>query len=77
MPADIGRVSEVVMSAANGLLPEGELIEAEHKQGEGIELFSLEIRAGELVHELIFSRAGELDRHLLRVPATIEVPVAP
>lgn len=68
-------VPEPALAAAGRLLPEGEVVEAETKEGPGIDEVHLEVRVGELIHYLVLQPTGELVRHGLRIPTTIEIPV--
>lgn len=65
-----------VAEAVARLVPNGEIIEAESKEGPGLNAVHVEVRAEDgREHYLRFSPAGELIGHSLRIQATIEVPV--
>lgn len=69
-------VPEAIMAEANRRVPGGELVEAETKEGPEINTVHLQMRVGEQTHYLIFQASGEFSNHYLRVPATIDIPVA-
>ncbi len=64
-----------VLAEATRLLPDGEVVEAETKEGPGINEVHLEVRVEELIHYLVFVSEDAPIRHSLRIPATIEIPV--
>ena len=63
-----------ITDALEKLLPGAKIEEAERKTGKQ-ESYSIEATAGGAEHYLYFLPDGTLDRHFLRVPATVQVPV--
>jgi hypothetical protein len=58
------------------LFPKAKIDEAEHKtRVDGTESYAVEVTVNGALHYLYISPEGNLDRHLLRVPAVLEVPV--
>lgn len=55
-------------------LPGAEILEAEHKMGDE-ELYTVEAKQGDEEHYLYLTPGGELRKHLLRIPAVLEVEV--
>ena len=45
-------------------------------KGPGLDQIRIEVKSGGRLHYLRFSPSGELTGHTVRVPATIDVPLA-
>ena len=72
---DPSALPESVTATVSNAFPSGELLEAETKTGPNIEEFTVAVKSGDAEYYLRISPSGELLRKLLRIPATVEVPV--
>lgn len=65
-----------VRAAVDRTVAGGEIVEAERKQGPGIDQYNVEVRVGEGPLQYLRLRPdGELLGHAIQVPATVELPV--
>jgi len=70
----IDKAPDAIKKAALAVI-DGEIVEVEHKQGQGLDEYSVEIRHGGALHKIKLTPAGQVIAHLLKVPAEIVVPV--
>jgi uncharacterized membrane protein YkoI len=73
----LDELPSVVRAAALKLVPRGELVEAEKKQGPGVDEFTVEVKSAGLIHYLRLGPAGETLWHGLRVPSYVELAYDP
>lgn len=63
-----------VAAAIQKLLPKGEIVAVETKKGPAVDVVSVEVKVDGKEHYVHFSPSGELQKHLLKIPAVLEVP---
>jgi hypothetical protein len=69
----IDKAPDAIKKAALGVI-DGEIVEVEHKQGPGLDEYSVEIRHGAELHKVKLTATGQVIAHLRKVPAEIVVP---
>lgn len=72
---DPAKLDAAVTAAVEAAIPGGKILEAETKQGDGIDTLTIEVEAGGKEYYLIMSPTGEVSGKYQRVPAIVEVPV--
>lgn len=70
------KLPKPVAAAIHEQFPKGKIEEAEHKKrADGTELYSVELTENGTMHYVYVSADGAVQKHLLRVPAVLEVRV--